>query len=429
MIMNMILLVVELTKVLLVMCGCLNYELKRRFVAAWCVFGVSEALIVVVNYFDKDYELTTFYFVVVLISALMLKGKRKMLLSLVAFLGVSMIDTIIQVFVLKIPSEKVIRVLVESRMLNIFGLVLIMIVATILQKFYYPHKQKEEQDVENSSGTYLWLFSIGMTVAMIAMAPFASINADWDGETLRKIAICFFVFSVLFLFTGGLLIYNSYSSKHYKRVAKINKELLETKEKYYQMVLEKEEETRRFRHDMSSHLVCVAQLLKENEVQKATEYLEGIHGIFRELSIEHQTGNTLVNAIVNDISGRYQNVKLHWEGHLPKEMNISDMDICVIFSNLLENAFHAATECEDGWIKVRVEVVAGAVKVRIDNSMARPVNEKEGKFITQKLDKKNHGLGTGNVKECVKKNDGEINFLYTDRIFTADLVLLNAVQG
>lgn len=52
------------------------------------------------------------------------------------------------------------------------------------------------------------------------------------------------------------------------KVAIINEKLLETQADYYKMLLEKEDETRKFRHDMSNHIICIDALSQEKNMMK-----------------------------------------------------------------------------------------------------------------------------------------------------------------
>ncbi|HPY84460.1 MAG TPA: GHKL domain-containing protein [Ruminococcus sp.] len=64
----------------------------------------------------------------------------------------------------------------------------------------------------------------------------------------------------------------------------------------------------------------------------------------------------------------------------------------------------------------------------IKNNISAPIRTKDSKLITSKPDKKNHGLGTMNVKECVAVNGGSVEYSYTDSDFTVDVVLPNVVE-
>lgn len=428
MVMNLILLVLETVKMLLVMCGCLNYKLKKKCTGAAVLFSVCTILLVIKGIQDSDYLATAFYFIVIVICVMMLEGKRKVLWSVVAYLGICSIDTV-TVPILKSAFSASDEEFFENMFLyggaNVISLIGITIATVLLQKCYYGKRSMDHSRLQNSSMIYLILVAVGLFAALIAMMPAIFDDFSLNNQGLVLMSAAVLVFSVVFLVMGAFLIYDNNAKRHYKEVARVNQNLLESKERYYQMLLEKEEETRRFRHDISSHLTCVKRLLEENKTNEAKEYLNGLNGVMHELSVKHQTGNTLVNAIVNDISGKYEKVELNWKGHLPKQIELSDMDICVIFSNLLENAFYAAAGCEAGTVDVTVETVAGTLAITMENTMAGAIDEKAGRLMTQKADKRNHGIGTRNVRDCVEKNEGEIRFEYTENRFTVKVVLIN----
>lgn len=429
MVTNIVVLVQELAKTLLVLCGCLNYKLKRKFTGAMVVLGMSVIALVAIGVWDNEYRTSIFYVVVPMIVAMMIEGKRKGLLAVVVYLGISCIETVLFLILagmFDVPAESI----QDDSMLCGLGyaisLVGIMITTVLLQKLYYGRGKKGVREIHTKGRMYLWIFLGGLTASLLLLSQIISEDFVWNTVNVILFVIPSIVFAVLFLIMGGLLIYNNSAKQHFQEMTIVNQKLLETKERYYQELLRNEEETRRFRHDMSSHLVCLKKLLEENKVQEAENYLETMGGTLRELSVKHQTGNLLVNAIVNDVSGRYAGVALDWKGHLPKQMQMSDMDVCVIFSNLLENAFLAASACEkNGTVEVTIKRAGGALAITMENDMAQPIEEKEGKFITQKADKKNHGYGTQNVRDCVEKNAGTVEFKYTENRFTVDMVLVN----
>ena len=275
----------------------------------------------------------------------------------------------------------------------------------LLQKFYYQKKnlsEKIKSEVQQFNRFFLGLLLIGLLASTWFIMPVSHLSFQWDKITEWITIATVFIFALVFLVIGILLIFYHRSSIHYQELAELNQKLLTSKERYYQIMLEKEEETRRFRHDMSSHVTCVKQLLKEENIQGARAYLDELTGTLEELRLKHQTGNTLVNAIVNDM--------------------------CTVFSNLLENAFYAAAQCiTGGTVDVIVKSVAGALSIIIENDRTGEIEEEKGSFVTRKEDKMNHGFGTKNVKDCVAKNDGTVNFEYTETKFRVTVTLINAV--
>lgn len=431
---NIVGLIIECVKLLMILCGCLNFQVKKKPVAAIIVFSLAQICLIIKGIQDREYQVSTFLFIAVVISALAVDGKRKWVLSLIAFLGVSCIDTLFSTIAMRIFSvseEAIFGTSVWRAGINAISLLILTVVAGLLQKLYFRKMnvgEKVKQEVQKSNGFFLGLLTVGLLAATWFILPVSHLDFQWDKITEQVITVMVFSFAIVFLIAGILLLFYHRSSTHYQELAKLNQNLLESRERYYQMILEKEEETRRFRHDMSSHVTCVKQLLREENVQEARAYLEELNGTLEDLKLKHQTGNILVNAIVNDMCAKYPDVTFSWEGFLPVETTLSNMDMCTIFSNLLENAFYAASQCTvGGTVEVTVKSVAGALSVTIENDRTGTVEEEKGRLLTQKEDKRNHGFGTGNVKVCVAKNDGTVDFEYTETKFRAIVTLINAV--
>lgn len=76
---------------------------------------------------------------------------------------------------------------------------------------------------------------------------------------------------------------------------------------------------------------------------------------------------------------------------------------------------------------VTVKSVAGALSLIIENDKEGEITEEKGRLLTQKEDKNNHGFGTRNVKACVSKNEGTVDFEYTETKFRATITLVNAI--
>lgn len=431
---NIVGLIVECVKLLLVLCGCLNFPVKKKPIAAVVVFLLAQGCLVIKGIQDKEYQVSTFMFIAVVICALAVEGKRKWVLSMIAFLAISCVDTLFNTVAIKLFSISEVSIYNTSVGLigiNMVSLILLTIAALLLQQLYFQRRKMREvvkKEAQQSSKLYLGLLGIGLFASLWFMIPVSHLNFQWDKIAEQVITVMVYVFAIVFFIVGILLIFYHRSSNHYQELAKLNQKLLESKERYYQMMLEKEEETRRFRHDVSSHVTCVKQLLKEENMQGARAYLEELGGTLEELRLKNQTGNTLVNAIVNDMCAKYPEVTLNWEGFLPVEVALSDMDLCTVFSNLLENAFYAAAQFSTGGsVDVTVKSVASALSVIIENDTVGVVEEEKGRLLTQKEDKRNHGFGTRNVKDCVVKNEGTVNFEYTETKFRVTVTLINVM--
>ena len=430
MITNIVMLILESVKLLFVLCGGFNYGFKKRYHFVWMVYLASVLCLVIKGLQDNDYRVSFFYLVVVPICALAVEGRRKWLVSFTTYLGICAVDILLTQglkLLLSISDETVKRNAVVYGALNAASMCFIVVLVVVVQKLYFKKTAKWEY-VKNSSRFYLALFAIGLSTSLILMVPFTENSMLPASNGVRIMLFAFIAFLFLFVIFGVLLIHNNNARSYYMEQAKINRKLRESVEHYYRMLLKKEEETRRFRHDMAAHLTCVKGLLAEQKIEEAKTYIDTMTELHSTLSAKNITGNTLLNAIVHDIQNRYPDVELIWMGSLPENLKLEDMDVCVVFSNLLTNAFYAASHCEKSRrVAVTIEAMVSSIRVIIENDMVTSIEERKGKLITQKADKENHGLGMGNVMECVKKNGGTIQYDYTDKNFKVEVVFFNAV--
>jgi len=355
--------------------------------------------------------------------------KKRFLSSFMSYWGIACIDCLILTvvkLVFHLSNGEASGNTVLYCVINSISIFIFMAVSILLQKSYYKTHKGKNVIVSDVKSVYMILLSIGLLTATFYMAPYVSDGFPDSDEVKRMIGVSVAITGILFLIIGGLLLYNYSSKQHYKNIAEMNDRLLQMQKNYYQVLLDKEVETRRFRHDISNHIICIDELMKNGKYEQATEYLSDIRNMSAELSNKYSTGNMLVNAILSDIAGRYGKVELNWQGLIPNEMKLSDTDICTIFSNTLDNAFCAASACEeDGFVKVKIINESGKTIVTIENNMKNDIKEVDGKLHTSKKDKGNHGFGVINVKRCVEKCNGMIDFEHTKDIFRVKIMLHN----
>ena len=434
MVANIIGLVVECMKLMLVLCGVLNYKFKKS-ISGVIALSISILFLIVMGIKNNEYKISIEIIVVVFICALFVESEKrivKWLLSLLSFFVICGIDDILSLIVktfMNVSDTDAINNVEILAITNFFSLFIISVTAILLQHFYYKRKRAEKSFIDNSSIFYLILFILGISASSIYLTSFNTAIYKDTVKNTRMVALVVALFMIVFVVVGVLLIYNNNSKKYYKQVAEINNKLLKTQQNYYQLLQEKEKETRRFRHDISNHILCLDTLIKDGKYIDAEEYLENMRDSVSELKPKYQTGNMLVNAIINDIASRYNNVQLIWTGVVPENLKLSNMDLCTIFSNVLENAFQAADGCiEQGNVKVTARSLADSLTFSVENDFIEPVKESKGIFITKKEDKENHGFGTMNVRSCVHANGGSIEYNYDDKIFSVEIVLPNVVK-
>ena len=182
---------------------------------------------------------------------------------------------------------------------------------------------------------------------------------------------------------------------------------------YYDILDQEHRNTRKIRHDMNNHMQVVDGLLKETQYEKAHAYIESVFTSLNRSVLKNYTPDPVINLVLN------QKIKSMEENHISVDTKIcleklecfQDMDLCCIFSNTLDNALEACGKIPDESkrrIEIKARIKNGYFSYSLTNTKANRPVIRNGKFITDKADKKRHGFGISNVKEIVAKYKGEI---------------------
>lgn len=184
-------------------------------------------------------------------------------------------------------------------------------------------------------------------------------------------------------------------------------------------------ETREARHDMRHHFDVLLSLAARNEWESLEKYLSDVRG-----SIPNSELNLCENAAVDGIISHYgllyrkHNIPFSFEFDLPVELPIPEIDLCVVLSNLLENALEASlnTDTEKRHIKAQAYLHSvNMVLLTVENAFNGTVKEKNGVFQSSK--RKGEGIGIQSICRIAEKNGGYYRFIYKDGIFCANVML------
>ena len=173
--------------------------------------------------------------------------------------------------------------------------------------------------------------------------------------------------------------------------------------------MDKEEETRRYRHDMHNHFLYIGELAKSEKIGQIVEYVENLEEKWNKISKKnYETGNMTLNILLNHYLADLEGVKISVIGVLKRELAIEEVDLCTIFSNLIQNAVEELKRQEGDKRFFSLEIRQGRENtlITIRNSTKISANQNE-ELKTSKEDKRNHGVGLKNVEEMVKHYSGE----------------------
>ena len=185
----------------------------------------------------------------------------------------------------------------------------------------------------------------------------------------------------------------------------------------YSLLVEKNKETRMFRHDINNHLGVLQLLLEKNEVEEAKKYLSGIASENNNLKV-NQTyyGNTVLDTLIIMMVTRAKecDIDIDIKGNLEfGDYNI--YDLCGIFSNAFGNAIEACSRQESkGPIKVNAESDGVMQVISFTNPATEDMYEHIRMRKTEKDDSERHGFGIDNIMKAASRLNGHAEYSYKD---------------
>ncbi len=204
--------------------------------------------------------------------------------------------------------------------------------------------------------------------------------------------------------------------------------LKQLQKQYYDALLEREDDTRKYRHDMVNHLICLERFAKEKNVDLIQNYIGQMSEQLEEIHKRcYATGNDILDILTNHyVALLGENVVVHVSGCI--HTSIDEMKLCTIYANLMQNAVEELQRCkEDAELDIKLRQGKHYAEISIRNSLANINVQNKGEFLleTQKPDKKNHGLGLRNVRRTIDEVGGKLELKNEKNYFSAIVTLKN----
>lgn len=208
---------------------------------------------------------------------------------------------------------------------------------------------------------------------------------------------------------------------------RITQKYLENQIEHYRYLELREAETKKFRHDLRSHMFALQSYLQTKQYDEMEQHLNQMYGTVEAFERKICVNNNIVDAILNkyDAECRKQKIQFVVKGHFPVNCEISVYDLCTIFSNLLSNAQEGASEGEERQILVNIRYTKDELIFHIENDYAGTLIVENGKIRTRKCNQDLHGMGLENVKRCVEKNHGYMNIQAENQRFIVKVILIH----
>ena len=181
-----------------------------------------------------------------------------------------------------------------------------------------------------------------------------------------------------------------------------------------------------YRHDLRHHMQFLAGCIENGRTEQALHYIHSVCSEIEAGKVTVYCENEAANLIFSAFAERAQaaGVQFRVQAGIPQKLPISESDLCVLLSNALENALHAAVRCRTAGQEAFIEA-SGYEKnhklfLQISNSCPPDVPFRDGIPVT---DQPGHGLGVRSICAICQRCGGLVSFAAKGGQFTLRAML------
>lgn len=204
-----------------------------------------------------------------------------------------------------------------------------------------------------------------------------------------------------------------------KKVAAFETELIQ---KYYLEVENMYQKMRGWRHDYRHHIQTMKVHMANGEIDEIGAYLDMLDDDLTNVETVIKTGNRMADAILNSklSLAAQKEIKVKAEANIPVSLTVSELDLCTVIGNLLDNSMDACMELpvEERLIRIYMEMKGNYLYISVINTAG---GKKKSNFRTTKGE--GHGFGLKRIDMIVEKYGGYITRASEDGAFSTEVLL------
>lgn len=344
------------------------------------------------------------------------KTSKVLLLNLVYWMLIVALDFIGVNFVLILNEQIPIQELFSN---NIFKLERIL-VSKLLLVSIVPIIKSLKYDIEVEKKEILHII-FPIIANILSVVAIFTLEMQCMIKSHTQKSILMIISSILILSNLSLIkiVVELIKSRNIKMENKIIREKIAMQYKHYLTIQESQIRVRKLYHDMNNHIICIEKLYGNN--RDVRNYIESVRTELNCLESEISTKNMILDIIVNEKKNicDENNIDIEIDINFSKCNFIDMVDICSIFSNMLDNAIEACMKLNEDkrFIKLKGTIVNSMFVIKCENSKSNAITLKKGSILSDKSDSFVHGLGIKSIKSSVKKYDGEYGMDFSNDKF------------
>lgn len=410
-----------------------NAQFKKSILQAVIVMVIACASGVLMWRIIKDYIPTEelIYFITITVAMTILAEKNKayvLALSPIVFFLLSEILSMITY----LDSLLTKKSYTEIMRINDNRIVFYTIAFILLLVIYFALRKKRNSKIWIVNvGEYCLLLFTGLCFSVVL----GTTQSIVLGSYLVSNSV-FMQFTALSCCVLGMIMYSSLIWQiilkgriiEYKEKEKRYSEYLAMQDARIKEIIESDIKMRKFKHDIRAHITALEAGIEKKDIVLVSEYVKRMREDEKKYELKRYTGIASLDALISEAQKRADSMGISWRYVGDKNILIDESyiyDLCVIISNLMNNAIEGTDKTSEDIekvVEIGISKLLGKVVISVKNTCMENFSI-DGIEHTDKNDDVNHGFGIENIKETVSRYEGEVIFNVENGVFSAKVIL------
>lgn len=385
---------------------------------------ITSTLAIIIDSFTNFSGMLTLICIatVILYGIVFLKGSifSKFLLPIIAFGLVFIINISISALCAMALNHKQEKLFIEQTNARFFciittKLIFFFVTRIILGLFNKGVMLRKQEWIMMSGISFISLF-IGTTVVEIGI-----VSSDLNSPTY---IFCFCGIICIDIFVFIML---SQITKQNQKATELS--LLELQVEQQKQALENidimQNKIRQCNHDYFNHMMLMQEMISKKNYKEAEEYLKSLLNRNPEMIISSiQLPDCFLKSVL------MLKFELCKKKNIPISIKADDstpscesLDLCILLSNLLDNAIEASEKISDPKIEIILLKNKAYYNIIVKNKIEKSILKNNVNLKTTKAEKQRHGIGIQSIRETVNRYNGMMEYYEKDNWFIANIWL------
>ena len=181
-----------------------------------------------------------------------------------------------------------------------------------------------------------------------------------------------------------------------------------------------------YAYENGQNILTMKNLYHEGDYTRLGEYIDEYYDSLPSPETKQYCQNSALNALLNFYAGKAKEngIRASFRIDIPRKISVSDVDLCTIIGNILENAIAA---CMDLPEEERMLSLSGLVQnhrlyIVATNTFNGIIRQWNGEYLS--LRHSGNGIGLNSVRASAEKYHGKAEFSHNEKEFHSNVLLV-----